>query len=289
VKGTIGIIGGAGRFGRWFKNFFECFPIFSEQEILLSDVGAEMSSKEATKRSDLILVSVPITVVPKVLEEISPFLTQEKLLVEITSVKSHLIAPLSAIGCDVLSLHPMFAPSVSIAGQRVTHYRFQNTESGPADLLHDRVLSVLREAGALLVPITPEEHDRAMAIIQGLTHLSAIALGGALEKLNADVPALQALSSPVYQIRMAMVGRILGQDPRLYSEIATVNPYVKESVEAFSSALKELSGSIERGDIESLSQIFRSAGDHLGDFLEDAQKESDLLIQKLALLQKKGR
>lgn len=278
---TIGIIGGKGRFGQWFKNFFQGHPLFPEQEILVSDVETEISCTELTRRSDVILVSVPISIVPKLLAEITPLLTEEKLLVEITSVKSHLTTHLSRMPCDALSLHPMFAPSLTVTGQRVTHYRFQNSPTDRGALLHDRILHVLEEAGALLVPITPEAHDRAMAVVQGLTHLSAIALGSALERLDADVSALQALSSPVYQIRMAMVGRVLGQDPRLYGEIATVNPYVKESIEAFSSALNELSGCIESGDISRFSEIFRSAGEHLGDFLQEAQEESDLLIQKI--------
>lgn len=282
MRGTIGIIGGRGRFGSWFREFFDHYPLFSEQTTLLSDLSTELSPLQLTEQSDVVLVSVPISVVREVIDEIKPALRGEKLLIEITSVKTHLTEFLSDLEVDVLSLHPMFAPSLQLTGQRVTHFQFRNSQSETSLKHAASILAALEGAGALLIPITPDEHDRAMAIIQGLTHLSAIATARALEKLGADIPSLALLASPVYRIRMATAGRILAQDPRLYGEIATVNPYIKESVYALQGALAELSTILELRDVQGFSKLFTEAATHLGEFLREAQEESDFLISALA-------
>lgn len=56
-KPIIGIIGGTGRFGGWFKGFFEDKGI----TVLISGRKTELQAKELAEKSDIVIISVPIS------------------------------------------------------------------------------------------------------------------------------------------------------------------------------------------------------------------------------------
>jgi len=71
------------------------------------------------------------------------------------------------------------------------------------------------------------DHDKAMSVIQGMTHFMLISGGMTMRDLGFKLQETKNLSSPVYQLVLDLVGRILGQDPRLYGEIQLNNPETK--------------------------------------------------------------
>ena len=89
-----------------------------------------------------------------------------QLLVELTSVKTPFEALITALPCEVLSLHPMFSPSLpSVRGQSCI-----DCSANQGGALANYFRSLLEEEGLSFVSMTPDEHDRTMAIVQGLTH-----------------------------------------------------------------------------------------------------------------------
>jgi len=59
-----------------------------------------------------------------------------------------------------------------------------------------------------------------MAVVQGLTHFNYISIGKTLEKLSFNVRESRKYSSPIYDLMLDMVGRIIGQNP----ETLRINP-----------------------------------------------------------------
>ncbi|MCV5976756.1 prephenate dehydrogenase/arogenate dehydrogenase family protein, partial [Escherichia coli] len=64
-----------------------------------------------------------------------------------------------------------------------------------------------------------QEHDHGMTLIQALRHFTSFAYGMHLSKENPNIEQLLKLSSPIYRLELAMVGRLFGQDPNLYGDI----------------------------------------------------------------------
>ena len=58
-----------------------------------------------------------------------------------------------------------------------------------------------------------------MAVVQALTHFAYIGIGAALQALDFDVEKSRKFMSPVYEIMIDFVGRILDQNPELYASI----------------------------------------------------------------------
>jgi prephenate dehydrogenase len=255
-KPSIGIIGGRGQFGRWCQNLFERLG----HSVCLSDVGTDLSNEDLVRRVEVVIVSVPIGVTGAVLAEVLPVVRSEQLLIDLTSVKTPFVQQLLTAPCEVLSLHPMFAPSTPSQGQTCVTCRVR------AGKLSQYFEDAISAEGITLTEMSPEEHDRMMAVVQGLTHFQAIAGAHCMAVLGFDTAQSLRIASPVYRMRLAMMGRILEQNPRLYAEIQIFNPFVREVLLALLESSRKLSDIIDRGDVDGFVREFESARSRLGKF-----------------------
>ncbi|MDI6639591.1 MAG: hypothetical protein QMD78_02075, partial [Methanocellales archaeon] len=82
--------------------------------------------------------------------------------------------------------------------------------------------------------------------------------------------------SPVYEIMVDFVGRILAQNPHLYAMIQA-SPDVERVHDAFIAQCLELSESAESGETEKFVRSMRNAASHFGD-TESALRRSDKLV-----------
>lgn len=269
---TVGIIGACGGFGRWIAGLCSS----NSAPVVVSDLGSELSNVAVVQQSRIVFVCVPIGATRQVVQEIAPTLTTAHLLVDLTSVKTPFLEILSGLPCEVLSLHPMFAPSVGHGnGQSCVSCAIRPGERS------GRILAWFSGRGIRMIPMEPEAHDRMMAVVQGLTHFQAIAAAHCMMRLGFDVQASVELSSPVYRLRLAMIGRILGHDPRLYAEIQTFNPYIPEVLRVLADSSALLLGQVETKDVagfvaecEQITQVF-------GEFTRQSLAESEQIIASL--------
>ena len=272
---TIGIIGGRGQFGSLLSKLCAAKGL----DICISDLGTELSNREVARRAEILFVSVPIREVGKVLEEIEGELGEDKLVADLTSVKTPIVPILSRLRCEVLSLHPMFAPSVpTLTGQTCIACRIRCGHRA------DFVESLLNEVGMTIVGMNPDEHDRTMAVIQGLTHFQALAAAHCMMQLGFDPQESESFSSPVYRLRMAMIGRILAQDPTLYAEIQVYNPYIRGVLTQLHGSSALLEALVRSDDVEGLVGEFRKIQDTFGDFTANALRDSNAIIAHLPKL-----
>ncbi|VEI46685.1 bifunctional chorismate mutase/prephenate dehydrogenase [Actinobacillus equuli] len=72
--------------------------------------------------------------------------------------------------------------------------------------------------------IDAHEHDHAMTYIQALRHFSTFTFGLHLSRQPVKLSQLLALSSPIYRLELAMIGRLFAQDGGLYADIISDKP-----------------------------------------------------------------
>lgn len=273
VPSSVGIIGGRGQLGSWFARLLAKHGI----AVSIADVGTELSNADVVKRSEAVVVSVPIGVTEQVLREIVPHVRRDQLVVDLTSVKTPFVPVLESMQGDVLSVHPMFSPSVaSLEGQSCVMCPLREGRFG-AFFRH-----ILEREGIQLVTMSPEEHDRTMAVVQGMTHFQAIVAGHSMTKLGFNPLESLAVASPVYRVRLAMIGRILAQDARLYAEIQIFNPFVREALAALEQSTQVFQRAIVEKDVDGFVAEFEKARRGLGGFEKVALEESNRVIQALA-------
>ncbi|MFH1722297.1 MAG: prephenate dehydrogenase [Candidatus Altiarchaeota archaeon] len=232
----------------------------------------EKDNRKAVSNADIVIITVPMEATSKIISEIAPHVKEGALLTDLTSVKQEpcrLMAENSKKGVEVVGCHPIFGPRLSnITGQAfiLCPVRGEKWFLWLKEFLESKKAKVFTS--------TPENHDHTMAVIQGLTHFSYISFGKTLDNLGFNVRESRNFSSPVYDMMLDMVGRILGQNPNLYAEIQMENPEIPKIHEAFLKAASELSGYVKAGDRSSFVKYMRAAAVNFGD-VEEAMGRSD--------------
>ncbi len=278
-KPTIGIIGGTGSMGQWFKKFFENHSY----NVLIASRSTDLSIEECTRQSDVVIVSVPIESTIEVIKKVGPLVKKEGLLVDFTSIKTDPVkAMLEHSNCEVIGMHPVFGPGVESLRNQAIVLCPARSEKWLRWLEE-----ILLKGGAKLKITSPEEHDKMMSVIQGVIHFSSITISHVLKELNIDIMETQDFSSPIYKLRMDMVGRILNQDPNLYANIEILNPETPKALKAYLQTCNKLFGIIEKKDTKGFVNYFNEAADYLGDFKKEAEEYSNYLIDKLVYKKKK--
>ena len=265
-----GIIGGTGQMGRFFAEVFRA----AGWDVIVSGRTTPLTGRDIAEMADLVMVSVPIRATVAVIREVAPLLSEEQVFCDLTSLKAEPVGAMLASRAEVIGLHPMFGPgAVSLRGQTIVA---TPARCRPATL--EGLLSIFRDQGAAITLSTPEDHDRMMAVIQGLTHFGTLAKAETIRRIGADVGETLAFTSPVYRIEMGFVGRLLAQDAGLYGDILQMNPAVPEVLAAFEDAVRTLREIVESGDDEGFQAFFAENAGHYASYLHTATEETDDLI-----------
>jgi len=266
-----GIIGGTGRMGGLFVPVFER----AGYDVLVSGRSTTLSAQDIARRSDLVIVSVPIRDTVRVIGEIAPLLTKDQLLCDFTSLKVRPVKAMLESKAGVIGLHPMFGPTVRTLKHQTIIVCPARTDEAHLHAL----LSLFRSEGAECTITTPEQHDRMMAVVQGLTHFVTLCMADSVRRLGIDIEKTQAFTSPVYQIELSLVGRLLSQDPALYADILQMNPYVPEVLNACRSSAGDLAEIVAQQDPALFRAFFEQNSRHFGRCCEEGQTITDTLIE----------
>ncbi|WP_205793743.1 prephenate dehydrogenase [Methanosarcina sp. MSH10X1] len=284
-KTKVLILGGTGEMGQWFTRFFKdrgygvtVWGKGGKTEIARKlEVPFASDLEEVVPESDIVIVSVPINVTEETIAEFAPKMKAGSLLMDFTSIK---VKPVEAMrkfapsDVEILGTHPMFGPTIrTIRGQTVILVPVK----GRSEKWFPVIRELFEESGAHVEIITAAEHDRLVSVVQGLTHFAYISLGTTIDRLDFDVRKSRKFVSPVYDIMLDFVGRILGQNPYLYALIQMENPGVLEVHDAFITECKELSELVRAHDEESFVKKMKAAARQYGDTAH-ALRKSDKLI-----------
>jgi prephenate dehydrogenase len=247
MKPTIAIIGGHGQMGRWFKRFFESHGL----EVLVADVDTPQTAPEVAVLADVVILSVPIPKVTDVAREVAPHLKADAALMDLTSVKQRpMAAMLSAFGGEVVGTHPLFGPGEeSIAGRTMVLCQ------GRGELWFQWLQRLLLEAGARVKVTSAAEHDRLMAVVQGLAHFLLIAFGSVIQELGVSPEDLEEFSTPTFATLHNLARRLLSQDPKLYACIQLQNPANRMVLRALEGAVADILYFIQRQDADGLVRL----------------------------------
>lgn len=288
-KSNMTIIGGTRGLGKWFaehlKNDFN-IRITSRDENtgkpVADEIGVEYSNNniEAIKDADIIIFSVPIEYMMETIKEVAPHAPEGSLLMDVTSVKTEPAEALEKYApenAEILPCHPMFGPRVPTLKRQIII--LTPIENRSPNWL-PRVKDYLDKTDCEVVITTPNEHDKYMSIVQGLTHFSYISLASTIRKLNINVKESRNFSSPVYTIMLDMVSRVVYQNPYLYYSIQKNNLETSNARDALIKESIYLSNLIEEGKEDDFVKSVVESAKHL-DGHEDALARSDKAISML--------
>jgi len=270
---TVAIIGGQGQMGRCMATLFADLG----HVVMIADVATDLTAEEAASVADVVVVSVPIDKTVELIRRIGPLVREDALLMDVTSVK---VAPvrsmLESCRASVVGTHPLFGPSVhSLQGQRVTMCR------GRGDEQFAWLKQMFCARGLIVVESTPQQHDRAMSIVQVLIHFATEVMGQTFMNLGVDLEETLRFTSPVYLMELLMTARHFAQSAKLYGSIEMSNPDAVSVMDAFVKSAHRLQEVISDRNVGEFERLFAEVGEFFGPLRDQAMEQSSFLIDRL--------
>ncbi|MEQ8769187.1 MAG: prephenate dehydrogenase/arogenate dehydrogenase family protein [Phycisphaerales bacterium] len=239
--GTIGLIG-FGAFGR-----LAAASIAPHARTLVHDpnvddaainsTGAEPADLPAAAACEAVVLAVPVQALPTVLDRIAPHVRPGAIVADVASVK------LKPVGwmlermpehAHVVGTHPLFGPQTAkehgtISGEPIALCRARIDDDA-----FSRVRSfVTHTLGLNAIELTPDEHDKQMALVQVITHL----VGHAANAM--DLPELPT-ATVAYQRLLQMKRNTRGDSEELFEAIQRLNPHAAGARDAFLQHMTEV-------------------------------------------------
>lgn len=268
----IVIVGGKGKLGGLFARYLQASGYCTEP---LGSQDWERAER-ILQGADVVIVCVPIAKTLETIERLKPYLTENMLLADLTSVKRQPLEKMLEIHQGaVLGLHPMFGPDIgSMAKQVVVRCDGRYPER------YEWLLEQIQIWGAKVYQVAADEHDHSMTYIQALRHFATFANGLHLSKQPVQLANLLALSSPIYRLELAMIGRLFAQDGGLYADIIMDKPENLAVIESLKKSYEDSLKFFENNDKAGFIQAFNQVREWFGDYSDLFMRESRQLLQQ---------
>ena len=287
IKMNVGIIGGSSGLGKTIVYYLrDDFDVFisgrdhkkGREVASEADVNYLESNEELANISDILIISVPIQNTEDVIREVAPFMKEGSVMIDVTSVKegpSKTMAEVVADNVDYIPTHPIFGPRTT----RLDNQVIVLTPDRKGEW-YERVYRYLDSKNMRIIETTAEKHDYMMSIVQVLTHFSFISTASTIEKLKVDLSETEDYESPIYNLMIDLIARIVAQNPYLTYNIQAMNENGPKIRNTFTEAALELRDVINSGDSEKFVEIANKATKHMGD-IKNALGRSDKAIAAL--------
>jgi len=267
---NIVIIGGAGQIGQLFTDLFKS----SGYQVSIIEKNDWHNIDELIQSAALIMVAVPINMTVDIINLLKNIPTQ-CVLTDVTSIK---VRPLKAMldvhQGPVVGLHPMFGPDVkSFQDQTVI------VCDGKGEQQYRWLIEQLEIWQAVPYLISAEKHDAAMSMVQVMRHFSTTTYGYHLMQEDVELAEIIQLSSPIYRLELAMVGRLFAQDPNLYADIIFSNLDNVKGLRRYAQRFEQLLSLMEANDKDGFIDLFNQTAEWFGDYASQFLAESSEMLE----------
>ena len=268
----IAIIGGSGGMGQWFARFLSHegneITITGRNKAKLEqvrqqlDVSATTDNVEATRNADAVLVSVPIDYFEDIIKEISPYTRSGQFIMDVTSIKVSPVATMHKYIKKglVLGTHPMFGPgALSLKNQSFVLTPVDEAEKA----LAQKVKGYLETRGGIVSITSPDEHDKMMAFVLGLSHFIAIVSADTLLNFSKREQA-RAAAGTTYKVLLTLIEGVISRDPEFYASLQMYLPDMVRVQELFQRSAKTWADLVKAKDKNEFVRRMSSLRDKLG-------------------------
>ena len=258
----VGLIGGSWALA--LKKYFSDITILGVdnnqshlEEALRLGLIDKAVDLDAAAQSDLVFVSIPVGAASGVLVSLLDKVGENTLIMDAGSTKSAL--------CQSISDHPN--RSHFLAAHPIAGTEFSGPSAAKADLfdgklmilceiektairLQENILSAFQKIGMRLRYMDPESHDKHVAYVSHLSHVSSFMLGKTVMDKEVDDRNIFDLAGSGF----ASTVRLAKSSPEMWGPIFLQNKeHLSHTLEAYISNLQKFKTLIDNEDLEALT------------------------------------
>ncbi len=251
---SVLIIGGAGKMGGWFAEFFasQGFQTVVADTSVQDGPGRFKNWTDAGVDFDVIVVAAPLGISGRVLAQLA-VLKPTGLVFDIGSLKTPLIDGLHELrdaGCEVASLHPMYGPDTRLLSGR--HLIFCDAGSPRATAAAKELFAATMVEQ---IDMGLDDHDRLIAYVLGLSHALNIAFFTALAESGEAAPMLARMSSTTFDSQLLVSEAVAQDNPKMYFEIQHLNKFGLGALDALCEASQRIRDVVASGDEDGFVEL----------------------------------
>ena len=238
---NVGVYG-LGRFGAfWAELLSRHFPVtvWSRNPERPVPPGVRRVSLEALFEADIVWLCPAISSMDEVLTEIAPLVRPGQTIADTCSVKvypSGLMESRLPAHARLLATHPMFVPDSAKAGLTGLPVVLHDLRNAAAPLEFWK--TAFSGMGMEVLLMTPEEHDRAAAYTQGVTHY----LGRVLDDMGLKS---HPIATRGYQRLLDLVQQTCNDPFQLFLDMQNYNPHTPEMRADLKRSLERVSSRLD--------------------------------------------
>lgn len=220
---------------------------------------------DVTLESDVIIVATPVDVIEQLLPQILDSVSAETVVIDVGSTKSDI--------CRIVSKHPnrrQFVAAHPLAGTEFSgpdaalKGLFTNAkniicekEKTSAHAL-DIALQVFESMGMNTIFMAAEEHDRHLAYVSHLSHVTSFSLGLTVLDIEKDEKQIFNLASTGFR----STSRLAKSNPQTWKAIFGRNrKYLGEALDGYIKTLTEFKKAIQNNDLSKMEEMMNEAND----------------------------
>lgn len=224
-----------------------------------------VSIGDATLGSDVIIVATPVDVIELLLPQILNAVGPKTVVIDVGSTKSDI--------CHIVRAHPnrqQFVAAHPLAGTEYSgpeaalkglfvdakNIICEREKSSPEAL--ETALKVFESMGMKTLFMSAEEHDRHLAYVSHLSHVTSFALGLTVLDIEKDEKQIFNLASTGFR----STSRLAKSNPQTWKAIFGRNrKYLGEALGGYIDTLTKFKEAIQENDIEKIELMMKEAND----------------------------
>lgn len=208
-------------------------------------------------RPELLINAVTVKYTIEAFNEVMPYLPDDCILSDISSVKTNLKDFYDGCGHRYVSTHPMFGPTFANLNQLSQENAIIINEGDYMGRIFFRDL--YNRLGLNIYEYSFEEHDKTVAYSLSIPFISTFVFAAVMK--HQDAPGT------TFKRHMNIAKGVLNEDDFLLQEVL-FNPYTVGQVERVCGEMKELIDIIERKDAEGMKHYLTKIRDNVSRDIE---------------------
>lgn len=226
----------------------------------------DQDAKHAVLDADLVVLAAPVGIFETIAREIGPHLKKGAILTDVGSVKGSLVKVIESLtppGVHFVPGHPIAGKEKFGVAEAVdTLFRGAKCILTPTKKTDPKALEVVKEvwtaAGANVLVMDPDMHDKVFAAVSHMPHVAAYAMMTAVAELNTGTEDYLSFSGAGFRD----FTRIAASSPEIWKDICLMNrENIVLMIDRYQAALGRLKQELLAGDGDKLEKHLQAASE----------------------------
>ncbi len=244
---------------------FDSNPIHIKKAIGLDIISRGLELEELAKSADVIFVAIPVRETGDVIREVMDSMSWNSVVIDTGSTKKNI--------CQSVRSHTKRGRFV--AGHPLAGTEYSGPQAAIFDLFKgkkniiceehlsdedalDIAVEMFDELGMQCIFMDPAEHDKHMAYVSHLSHVSAFTLGTTVLDIEKDEKQIFNLASTGFESTV----RLAKSSPHTWSSIFVENSdHLLKALKYYISELEKFKTAIEQKDEEKIKDLISEANE----------------------------